>query len=243
MVDAARMYLKGASTHDVEDVLKEMGIEGMSATRVSNATKRLDEELEEWRTCGFAETKYLTLDARYEKVRIDGVARDAVILTAIGVVPDEDDPSISRRRGLEVSVVLSEAKVYWREFLDSLVACGIRRVEFVVSDDHAGLVPPVRSRFPARRGSAASAASSATPSAAPIRKQSRHSESLCAGTPMSRETASRLSLRMSRWTAAVLRRAVGACRRSRSRRTQSLLVRLIHGVSSRLLRSAYRDKK
>ena len=80
MAAAARMYLKGVSTRDVEDVLAEMGIEGMSATQVSNATKKLDGELEAWRTRALAETKYLILDARYEKVRIDGVARDAAIL-------------------------------------------------------------------------------------------------------------------------------------------------------------------
>ena len=43
---AATMYLKGVSTRDVEDVLAVMGVEGISATQVSNATKGLDEELE-----------------------------------------------------------------------------------------------------------------------------------------------------------------------------------------------------
>ena len=95
--------------------------------------------MEAWRTRALAETKYLILDARYEKVRIDGVVRDAAILTAIGVVPDGDDPSVGRRRVLGVSVALSEAEVHWREFLDSLVARGMRGVEFIVSDDHAGL--------------------------------------------------------------------------------------------------------
>ena len=148
MAAAARMYLKGVSTRDVEDVLAEMGIEGMSATQVSNATKKLDGELEAWRTRALAETRYLILDARYEKVRIDGVVRDATILTAIGVVPDGDDPSVGRRRVLGVSVALSEAVVHWREFLDSLVARGMRGVEFVVSDDHAGLGAARRAALP-----------------------------------------------------------------------------------------------
>ena len=120
----------------------------MSATQVSNATKKLDGELEAWRTRALAETRYLILDARYEKVRIDGVVRDATILTAIGVVPDGDDPSVGRRRVLGVSVALSEAVVHWREFLDSLVARGMRGVEFVVSDDHAGLGAARRAALP-----------------------------------------------------------------------------------------------
>ncbi|PKO63753.1 MAG: hypothetical protein CVU23_09675, partial [Betaproteobacteria bacterium HGW-Betaproteobacteria-17] len=77
--------------------------------------------------------KYLILDARYEKMRHGGVVRDAAVLSAIGIGADE------RRRVLGVSVALSEAEVHWRGFLESLVARGLRGVEFIVSDDHAGL--------------------------------------------------------------------------------------------------------
>ena len=38
-----------------------------------------------------------------------------------------------------VSVALSEAEVHWRAFLENLQARGLRGVEYVVSDDHAGL--------------------------------------------------------------------------------------------------------
>ena len=148
MAAAATMHLKGVSTRDVEDVLAVMGVEGMSVTQVSNATKGLDEELERWCSRGLAETRYLILDARYEKVRIDGIVRDAAILTAIGVVPDGGDPSVGRRRVLGVSVALSEAEVHWREFIESLVARGMRGVEYVVSDDHAGLRAARRAALP-----------------------------------------------------------------------------------------------
>ena len=77
--------------------------------------------------------KYLILDARYEKVRDGGVVRDAAILSAIGVGPD------GRRRLLGVSAALSEAEVHWRDFLNDLVDRGMRGVEFIASDDHAGL--------------------------------------------------------------------------------------------------------
>ena len=66
-------------------------------------------------------------------MRTGGVVRDAAVLSAIGIGPDE------RRRVLGVSVALSEAEVHWRGFLDDLVARGMRGVEFIVSDDHAGL--------------------------------------------------------------------------------------------------------
>ena len=66
-------------------------------------------------------------------MRHGGVVRDAAVLSAVGIGPDE------RRRVLGVSVALSEAEVHWRAFLESLQARGLRGVEYVVSDDHAGL--------------------------------------------------------------------------------------------------------
>jgi len=133
MLAVAEMYVKGVSTRQAEAVLREFGIEGLSSSQVSRAAALLDDELEAWRTRPLGEIRYLILDARYEKMRAGGVVRDAAVLSAIGIGPDE------RRRVLGVSVALSEAEVHWRAFLDGLVARGMRGVEFIVSDDHAGL--------------------------------------------------------------------------------------------------------
>jgi putative transposase len=73
------------------------------------------------------------LDARYEKVRQDGQVRDAAVLVASGV----DDAG--KRAILGVSVALSEQEVHWRSFLQSLVKRGLRGVELIISDAHAGL--------------------------------------------------------------------------------------------------------
>ncbi len=113
--------------------MREFGIESLSSSQVSRAAKLLDDELEAWRTRPLGEIKYIMLDARYEKMRHGGVVRDAAVLSAIGIGPDE------RRRVLGVSIALSEAEVHWRAFLESLQARGMRGVEYVVSDDHAGL--------------------------------------------------------------------------------------------------------
>ena len=102
-------------------------------SRQSRAAKLLDEELEAWRNRPLGEIKYLVLDARYEKMRHGGIVRDAAVISAIGIGPDE------RRRVLGVSVALSEAEVHWRAFLEGLQARGMRGVEYVVSDEHAGL--------------------------------------------------------------------------------------------------------
>ena len=138
MLAIAEMYVQGVSTRDAAKVMKEFGLESLSSTQVSRAAALLDDEPGAWRTRRLDPVKYLILDARYEKVRDGGIVRDAAILSAIGVGPD------GRRRLLGVSAALSEAEVHWRDFLNDLVDRGPRGVEFIVSDDHAGLRAPRR---------------------------------------------------------------------------------------------------
>jgi transposase-like protein len=139
------MYVKGVSTRDVEKVLAEFGIEGMSSTQVSRATQLLDADLDQWRKRPLGRFRYLFLDARYEKTREHGVSDDCAVLTAIGVGDD------GKRRVLGVSVALSEAEVHWRAFLESLVARGLQGVELVTSDDHAGLKAARKAVLPGAR--------------------------------------------------------------------------------------------
>jgi putative transposase len=133
MLAVAEMYVCGVSTRDAERVMAEFGLKSLSSTQVSRAAKLLDDELEAWRGRTLGEVRYLFLDARYEKSRQGGVVRDAAVLSAFGVGLD------GRRRILGVSVALSEAEVHWRAFLEDLVRRGMRGVEFITSDDHAGL--------------------------------------------------------------------------------------------------------
>jgi putative transposase len=142
MLAIAQMYIQGVSTRDVEKVMAEFGLESLSSSQVSRAAALMDAELEAWRTRPLGAFPYLFLDARYEKVRIDGVVRDAAILSAVGI--DEH----GKRSVLGVSVALSEAEVHWRGFLDSLVARRLRGVRFITSDDHAGLVAARKAVFP-----------------------------------------------------------------------------------------------
>ena len=128
MLAVAEMYIKGVSTRDAEAVMSKFGLESLSSSQVSRAAKLLDEELEAWRNRPLGEIRYLLLDARYEKVREAGVVRDAAVLSAIGIGPDQ------RRRVLGVSCAISEAEVHWRVFLESLVARGMRGVAYIVSD-------------------------------------------------------------------------------------------------------------
>jgi len=82
----------------------------------------LDEVLESWPNRPLGQIIYLYLDARYEKVRMDGQIRDAAVLIASGLNPE------GKRLILGISVSLSEQELHWREFLQSLVERGFKDV-------------------------------------------------------------------------------------------------------------------
>lgn len=129
----AEMYVQGVSTRKVAAITEQLcGVE-LSSSQVSRAAAQLDEVLEQWRTRPLGETPYLYLDARYEKVRVDGQVRDAAVLLAMGVRTD------GKRTLLGVSVSLGEQEVHWRGFLHLLVARGMSGVQLVISDAHVGL--------------------------------------------------------------------------------------------------------
>jgi putative transposase len=129
----AEMYVQGVSTSKVTKITEELCGCEISSSDVSRAAALLDDEFAKWRNRPLGRTKYLILDARYEKIRESGCVVDCAVLTAIGV------DSQGRRSVLGVSVSLSEAEAHWREFFKSLLQRGLHGVELIVSDAHAGL--------------------------------------------------------------------------------------------------------
>ena len=129
----AEMYVKGVSTRKVSQITEQLCGTEISASQVSRIAQLLDGELEQFRELELGTHRVVYLDAHYEKVRVHGTVQDLAILKAIGVNGWE------KREVLGVSVALSEAEVHWREFLQALQRRGLKGVEVVVSDDHAGL--------------------------------------------------------------------------------------------------------
>ena len=130
----AEMYVQGVSTRKVKAITEELCGHEFSASAVSSVVKRLDEQLSQFANRqleeGFA---YLILDARYEKVRESGSIRSRAVLVAIGIDWD------GRRQVLGVDLANRESTGSWKEFLLSLRQRGLKGLEMVVSDDHAGL--------------------------------------------------------------------------------------------------------
>ncbi len=128
------MYIQGVSTRKVTKIVEELCGHSLSATTISNLTKRLDEELRQFAQRPLQEPyPYLILDARYEKVRDNGVVSSRAVLIAVGINWD------GRRCILGVELANRESGTSWRDFVLQLKQRGLAGVEFVVSDDHAGL--------------------------------------------------------------------------------------------------------
>ena len=138
----AEMYVQGVSTRKVSSIIEELCGTSVSSAQVSDCAKLLDAELQKWRERTLGAFPYLVLDARYEKVRLNGQLLDCAVLIAMGVRAD------GKRVLLGVSVALSEAEVHWRAFLQSLIQRGLCGVIHITSDDHTGLKAARTAVFP-----------------------------------------------------------------------------------------------
>jgi putative transposase len=137
------MYVQGVSTRKVKSITEELCGHEFSSSSVSRVVKTLDEELEKFAQRRLEEPyPYLILDARYEKVREDGAVRSQAVLVAIGINWE------GRRNVLAVELAHRESTSSWRELLVSLRQRSLQGVEFVVSDDHAGLRRAIQEVLP-----------------------------------------------------------------------------------------------
>lgn len=80
-------FVQGVSTRKMEKLAQSLGIENLSRSQVSEMTKGLNEQVEEFRNRSLAGTVYpvLRVDALYEKVRVDGRIISMAILIVCGV--------------------------------------------------------------------------------------------------------------------------------------------------------------
>jgi len=139
----AEMYIQGVSTRKVKAITEELCGHSFSASAISAINKGLDEALTKFARRKLTEDyPYLILDARYEKVREDGVIQSQAVLVAIGINWE------GKRQILGVELANRESQTSWREFLLALRQRGLTGVEFVVSDDHAGLKKAIAEILP-----------------------------------------------------------------------------------------------
>ena len=127
-------YVKGVSTRKVDDLVRALGIDGISRSEVSRICKVLDEEVKAFLGREIeGEHPYVWLDATFHKVREAGRVTSVATVVAIGV----DDQG--QRRILGAQSGPSEDHQFWLAFLRQLVKRGLKGVRLVISDAHEGL--------------------------------------------------------------------------------------------------------
>jgi putative transposase len=128
------MYIQGVSTRKVKEITEQLCGHEFSSSTISRVTAQLDEELEKFaRRKLDEEYPYLILDARYEKIRQDGIISSQAVQVAIGINWE------GRRCVLGVELANRESQSSWKEFLLRLKQRGLHGVVCAISDDHAGL--------------------------------------------------------------------------------------------------------
>ncbi len=128
-------YVHGVSTRKVDDLVKALGMGGISKSRVSELCEHLDAEVERFRSRPpEGSYPYVWIDATYVKSRQDGRVASVAVVIAVGV-----NAQSGEREVLGVDVGPSEDEAFWSAFVRSLVARGLSGVRLVTSDSHRGL--------------------------------------------------------------------------------------------------------
>jgi putative transposase len=127
-------YIQGVSTRSVDDLVKAMGMSGISKSQVSRLCEEIDDRVKAFLDRPIeGEWPYIWIDATYLKVRRGGRIVSVAVIIAVGVNTD------GRREVLGMEIGTSEAEAIWKEFLRKLTRRGLRGVKLVVSDAHEGI--------------------------------------------------------------------------------------------------------
>jgi len=135
-------YIQGVSTRSVDDLVKAMGMSGISKSQVSRLCEEIDDRVKTFLERPIeGDWPYIWIDATYLKVRQNGRIVSVAVIIAVGVNAD------GRREVLGMDIGASEAAPFWTEFLRKLTRRGLRGVKLVISDAHEGIKAAVTRVF------------------------------------------------------------------------------------------------
>ncbi len=127
-------YIQGVSTRSVDDLVKALGMSGVSKSQVSRLCEEIDDRVKTFLDRPIeGDWPYLWIDATYVKVRQNGRIVSVAVIVAVGVNSD------GRREVLGMDIGPSEAETFWTGFLRKLARRGLRGVKLVISDAHEGI--------------------------------------------------------------------------------------------------------
>jgi transposase-like protein len=127
-------YIQGVSTRSVDDLVRAMGMSGISKSQVSRLCEEIDERVHAFLDRPIeGDWPYLWIDATYVKVRQAGRIVSVAVIVAVGVNTD------GKREVLGMDIGASEAEAFWTGFIRKLTRRGLRGVKLVISDAHEGI--------------------------------------------------------------------------------------------------------
>ena len=127
-------YIQGVSTRSVDDLVKALGMSGVSKSQVSRLCEEIDARVKTFLDRPLeGDWPYLWIDATYVKVRNNGRIVSVAVIVAVGVNAD------GRREVLGMDIGPSEAETFWTDFLRKLRRRGLRGVKLAISDAHEGI--------------------------------------------------------------------------------------------------------
>jgi len=127
-------YIQGVSTRSVDELVKAMGMSGISKSQVSRLCAEIDERVNAFLSRPIeGDWPYLWIDATYVKSREAGRIVSKAVIIAVAVNTE------GVREVLGMAIGPSEAEPFWTGFLRSLTRRGLRGVKLVISDAHEGL--------------------------------------------------------------------------------------------------------
>ena len=135
-------YVQGISTRSVDELVKTLGMSGISKSQVSRLCAEIDERVRTFLERPIeGDWPYLWIDATYVKVREAGRIVSVAVTIAVAVNTD------GRREVLGLAIGASEAETFWVDFLRKLKRRGLAGVKLVISDAHEGIKAAVARVF------------------------------------------------------------------------------------------------
>ena len=135
-------FINGVSTRKIDRLAKQLGIENISASQVSEINKGLDEQVELFRNRPLeSEYPVIWVDALYEKIRVDRRVVNSAVMVVCGLT------RAGEREILAIEAMDAENEENYRQLFQKLKTRGLKHVWLTVSDAHQGLKNAIRKEF------------------------------------------------------------------------------------------------
>ena len=140
----SEMFVFGASTRRVGEVVETLTGSHPSPSTVSRVFHSLEDEFTAWKTRPLAaHYAYVFADGTYFTVIYDGQGQKMPILAVIGINPQGE------REVLAFTVGERENQGAWEDLLEQLKLRGVVQVDLWITDGHQAMLNAVQRKFPA----------------------------------------------------------------------------------------------